>query len=427
MIQKPKGTYDVYGKQGKQILYIEEVLKALMKQYNYEYFRTPIFESSELFHRGVGETTDIVTKETYDFKDRGDRNMTLRPEGTAGIVRSFIENKMYGNASMPVKSWYYGPMYRYERPQSGRFREFYQFGVEVFGCDEAIIDAEVISIAVNFYKLIGLKGIKVNINSLGDIESRNNYREALKEYFRPHLDKLCEDCNNRFEKNPLRILDCKVDNHLDIMKNAPKITDYLNETSKKHFEEVQAYLDALEIEYVVNPNIVRGLDYYTHTVFEVEAEIEGFGSQNVLCAGGRYNNLVEQIGGPATSGVGFALGLERLLAALESENIDLVKDDSIDMYVIPMSKSELNEALALTNHLRLNGFKVDMDYMNRSIKSNFKQADRLNTKFVAIIGEEEVKNNIITIKNNNTKEEYKILLREVVDFLDEEIGEEHED
>ena len=427
MIQKPKGTYDVFGKQGKQILYIEEVLKALMKQYNYEYFRTPIFESSDLFHRGVGETTDIVTKETYDFKDRGDRNMTLRPEGTAGIVRSFIENKMYGNASMPVKSWYYGPMYRYERPQSGRFREFYQFGVEVFGCDEAIRAAEVISIAVNFYKLIGLKGIKVNINSLGDIESRNNYREALKEYFRPHLDKLCEDCNNRFEKNPLRILDCKVDNHLDIMKNAPKITDYLNETSKKHFEEVKSYLDALEIEYVVNPNIVRGLDYYTHTVFEVEAEIEGFGSQNVLCAGGRYNNLVEQIGGPATSGVGFALGLERLLFALESENIDLVKDDSIDMYVIPMSKSELNEALALTNHLRLNGFKVDMDYMNRSIKSNFKQADRLNTKFVAIIGEEEVKNNIITIKNNNTKEEYKILLREIVDFLDEEMGDEHED
>ena len=427
MIQKPKGTYDVFGANGKQILYIEEVLKALMKQYNYEYFRTPIFESSDLFHRGVGETTDIVTKETYDFKDRGDRSMTLRPEGTAGIVRSFIENKMYGNASMPVKSWYYGPMYRYERPQSGRFREFYQFGVEVFGCDNPLIDAEVISIAVNFYKLIGLKGIKVNINSLGDIESRNNYREALKEYFRPHLDTLCEDCNNRFEKNPLRILDCKVDNHLDIMKNAPKITDYLNETSKKHFEEVQAYLDALEIEYVVNPNIVRGLDYYTHTVFEVEAEIEGFGSQNVLCAGGRYNNLVEQIGGPATSGVGFALGLERLLAALESENIDLVKDDSIDMYVIPMSKSELNEALTLTNHLRLNGFKVDMDYMNRSIKSNFKQADRLNTKFVAIIGEEEVKNDIITIKNNNTKEEYKILLREIVDFLDEEIGEEHED
>ena len=425
MIQKPKGTYDVYGEKGSQILYIEEILKSLMKQYNYEYFRTPIFESSELFHRSVGETTDIVTKETYDFKDRGDRNMTLRPEGTAGTVRSYVENKMYGNTSVPVKAWYYGPMYRYERPQSGRFREFYQFGVEVFGCVNPSVDAEVISIAVNFYKLIGLKGIKVNINSLGDIESRNNYREALKEYFRPHLDTLCEDCKNRFEKNPLRILDCKVDGHLEIMKNAPVMLNYLNEESKKHFEKVQNYLKAMEIDFVVNPNVVRGLDYYTHTVFEVEADIPGFGSQNVLCGGGRYNGLVKQIGGPDICGVGFALGLERLLAALESENINLVKDNGIDLYVIPMSENEIENALSLTNHLRLNGFKVDMDYMNRNIKSNFKQADRLNSKFVAIIGEEEVKNNTVTIKNNNTKEEYKMLLNEIVEFLDEELEGEH--
>ena len=425
MIQKPKGTYDVYGEKGGQILYIEELLKALMKQYNYEYFRTPIFESSELFHRGVGETTDIVTKETYDFKDRGDRNMTLRPEGTAGTVRSYVENKMHGNASVPVKAWYYGPMYRYERPQSGRFREFYQFGVEVFGSESPSVDAEVISIAVNFYRLVGLKGIKVNINSLGDLESRNNYREALKEYFRPHLNILCEDCKNRFEKNPLRILDCKVDGHLEIMKNAPVMLDYLNEESKKHFEKVQNYLKAMEIDFVVNPNVVRGLDYYTHTVFEVEADIPGFGSQNVLCGGGRYNGLVKQIGGPDVCGVGFALGLERLLAALESENINLVKDNGIDLYVIPMSENEVENALSLTNHLRLNGFKVDMDYMNRNIKSNFKQADRLNAKFVAIIGEEEVNNNTVTIKNNNTKEEHKMLLNEVVEFLDEELEGEH--
>jgi len=425
MIQKPKGTYDVYGEKGKQILYIEELLKALMKQYNYEYFRTPIFESSELFHRSVGETTDIVTKETYDFKDRGDRNMTLRPEGTAGTVRSYVENKMYGNASVPVKAWYYGPMYRYERPQSGRFREFYQFGVEVFGSENPSVDAEVISIAVNFYRLVGLKGIKVNINSLGDLESRNNYRQALKEYFRPHLDTLCEDCKNRFEKNPLRILDCKVDGQLEIMKNAPVMLDYLNEESKKHFEKVQNYLKAMEIDFVVNPNVVRGLDYYTHTVFEVEADIPGFGSQNVLCGGGRYNGLVKQIGGPDVCGVGFALGLERLLAALESENINLVKDNGIDLYVIPMSENEVENALSLTNHLRLNGFKVDMDYMNRNIKSNFKQADRLNAKFVAIIGEEEVNNNTVTIKNNNTKEEHKMLLNEVVEFLDEELEGEH--
>src|SRR5574344_312181 len=209
MIQKPKGTYDVYGNKGKTILEVENILKALMEKYNYEYIRTPLFEASELFHRGVGESTDIVTKETYDFLDRGNRNMTLRPEGTAGVVRSYVENKMYGNVIQPVKTWYYGPMYRYERPQSGRFREFYQFGVEVFGSDSPLLDAEVISIAVNFYKLLGLKGIKVNLNSLGDIESRNNYRQALKEYFRPHLDELCDDCKERFEKNPLRIIDCK--------------------------------------------------------------------------------------------------------------------------------------------------------------------------------------------------------------------------
>lgn len=422
MIQRPKGTYDVLGDKGKTILYIEEVFKALMRQYNYEYMRTPLFEASELFHRGVGSTTDIVTKETYDFKDRGNRDMTLRPEGTAGIVRSFIENKMYGNASMPVKTWYYGPMYRYERPQSGRFREFYQFGVEVFGCENASVDAEVISIAVNIYRLLGLKGIKVNINSLGDTESRNNYREALKEYFRPHLDTLCEDCKARFEKNPLRILDCKVDGDKEIMKHAPITTDYLNDYSKKHFEDVKKYLKALNIEFVVNPKLVRGLDYYTHTVFEVEADIAGFGSQNVLCGGGRYNGLVNQIGGVDVCGVGFALGLERLLAALESENINLIKDDGLDIYVASMSENEVSNALSLVNHLRLNGFSIDMDYMNRNLKSNFKQADRLKSKFIIIIGEEEVKNNIVTIKNNQSKEEYKLKIDELIAFLDENIN-----
>ncbi len=419
MIQKPKGTYDVFGEKGKTILYIEELLKALMKQYNYEYFRTPLFEVSELFHRGVGSTTDIVTKETYDFKDRGNRDMTLRPEGTAGITRSFVENKIYGNASQPVKTWYYGPMYRYERPQSGRFREFYQFGVEVFGSDSASIDAEVISIAVNIYRLLGLKGIKVNINSLGDTESRDNYRKALKEYFRPHLNTLCEDCKQRFDKNPLRILDCKIDSNKEIMKQAPTTIDYLNEYSKKHFEDLQKYLKSLNIEFIVNPKIVRGLDYYTHTVFEVEASIKDFGSQNVLCGGGRYNGLIEQIGGPSINGVGFALGLERLLAALESENINLIKDDNLDIYIIPMSENELEKVFSLANHLRLNGFSTDIDYMNRNLKSNFKQADRLKSKFIAIIGEEEIKNNKITIKNNNTKEEYKIDIDKIIDFLDQ--------
>lgn len=417
MIQKPKGTYDVYGEKGKTINYIEDLLKVLMEKYNYEYFRTPIFESSDLFHRGVGETTDIVTKETYDFLDRGDRNMTLRPEGTAGIVRSFIENKMYGDI-LPKKAWYFGPMFRYERPQSGRFREFYQFGVEVFGSDNPLLDAEVISIPVNLYKMIGLKGIKVNINTLGDNESRNNYREALIEYFKPHINELCSDCKERLEKNPLRILDCKVDAESEIIKNAPKTIDYLNEESKNHFEKVKEYLDAMGIEYVVNPNVVRGLDYYTHTVFEVEADIKDFGAQNVLCGGGRYNNLVEMIGGPKCSGVGFALGLERLLNAIEAENIELPINNGIDIYIAPMSENELTYSLSLLNALRLSGFIVDIDTMNRKIANNFKQADRLNANYVIIIGEDEVKSNVLTIKDNNTKEEYKVNIENLIEFFD---------
>ncbi len=399
MIQKQKGTYDVYGNTGKKIVYLENLLKALMEKYNYEYVRTPLFEASDLFHRGVGETSDIVSKETYDFTDRGNRNITLRP----------------------IKTWYYGPMYRYERPQSGRYREFYQFGVEVFGTNDPMIDAEIISIPVNFYKLLGLKGIKVNINSLGDAESRKNYRDALIEYFKPHINTLCEDCKTRFLKNPLRILDCKVDKETEILKNAPSILDYLNEESKKHFENVKKYLEALDIEYVVNPKIVRGLDYYTNTVFEVEANVEGFGSQNVLCAGGRYNNLVETIGGPSTAGIGFALGFERLLTALDYENINVIEDDGIDVYIIPMSENEKQKSLKLTNNLRMNGFKVDMDYLNRNIKSNFKQADRLNSKFVIIIGEEEIKTNVATIKNNYEKTEEKIEFDKLVEYLDRNI------
>ena len=425
MIQKPKGTYDVFGKKGKDLLYIHDIIQVLMEKYNYEYMRTPIFESSELYHRGVGETTDIVSKETYDFKDRGDRNMTLRPEGTAGIVRSYIENKMYGNPNQPVKAWYYGPMFRYERPQAGRYRELNQFGVEVFGSNDPLMDAEVISIPVNLYKILGLKGIKVNINTLGDIESRLKYREALLEYFKPHLNELCDDCRNRYETNPLRILDCKVDHELDIMKNAPKISEYLNETSINHFNKVKEYLEEMEIDYEVNENLVRGLDYYTHTVFEIEAQVEGFGSQNVLCGGGRYDGLVNTLGGPQTSGVGFATGIERLLTALEYENKLPSDNDSVDTYIIPMDEESKKLGIKITNILRMNGFSSEIDGMSRNIKGNFKQADRLNAKYVIIIGEEEVKSNILTIKNNNTKEEYKMNLEELIDFLDENIEEDH--
>lgn len=421
MIQKPKGTYDVNGDLSRKILYIEDLLKALMEKYNYEYVRTPLFEMSDLYHRGVGETSDIVSKETYDFIDRGNRNLTLRPEGTAGVVRSFIENKMYGRDNQPTKTWYYGPMYRYERPQSGRYREFYQFGVEVFGSNDPMLDAEIISIPVNLFKLLGLKDIKVNINSLGDLESRKNYREALIEYLKPNISSLCEDCQNRFLKNPLRILDCKIDKESEILKNAPSILDYLNEESIKHFNDVKKYLESLNIDYIVNPKIVRGLDYYTNTVFEVEANIQGFGSQNVLCAGGRYNTLVETIGGPKTPGVGFALGLERLLTALEYENINITEEKELDVYVIPMTDCEKNKSIELVNILRMNGFSADIDYMNRNIKSNFKQADRLNAKYIIIIGEEEIKTNTITIKNNKEKTEEKINIDNIIDYLDRSV------
>jgi len=423
MIQKPKGTYDIYGKKSEQILFLRKIIRSLMDKYNYKYFQTPIFESSDLFHRGVGETTDIVSKETYDFKDRGDRNLTLRPEGTAGLVRSFIENKLYVDAG-PLKSWYFGSMFRYERPQSGRNREFTQFGVEAFGSNDPMLDAEVISIVVNLFKILGLKGIKVNINTLGDTESRIAYRKALLDYFKPYLNDLCDDCKARYSKNPLRILDCKVDGKSEILKNAPKIEDYLNDESIKHFTKVKQYLDVMGIEYVCDSNLVRGLDYYTHTVFEVTSEIESFGSQNVLGAGGRYDNLVETVGGPSTPGVGFAVGIERLLLALEAENIEIDENEPLDVYAFAMDKEEKPYVLSLVNTLRLNGFNVDMDFKDRNIKNNFKHADKLEAKFVVIIGKDEVENRLITIKNNSTKEEYKVKLENIVEFLDEKLSEE---
>ena len=419
MITKPKGCHDIYGIEAKKWKYVNNLIDAVCERYNYESIRTPIFESSELFHRGVGETTDIVTKETYDFIDRGNRKMTLRPEGTAGVVRSYIENKMYGDAKQPIKLYYNGTMYRYERPQSGRDRELTQFGVEVLGSDDPMIDAEVISIAVNIYKLVGLKGIKVNINSLGDKESRDNYRDALVEYFKPHINEMCEDCKTRLEKNPLRILDCKVDSDTELMKNAPKIIDYLNTESKERFDKVQKYLSLLDIEYVVEPKVVRGLDYYDHTVFEVEAMVEGFGSQNVLGAGGRYNGLVKALGGPDMPGMGFAMGIGRLMLAIEKENIKLPVEESIDAFVMYVSDTEKDYATTLVQELRMNGFKVDTEYTGRGLKTQFKQADRLNSKFLIILNDEDLKNNELKIKNNKTKEETTVELDYIMYYLDE--------
>lgn len=423
MITKPKGTYDLYGSDAKKWQFISRAFDELMERYNYGFIRTPIFESTELFHRGVGDTTDIVNKETYDFVDRGERNMTLRPEGTAGVVRSYIENKMYGDPNQPIKLYYNGTMYRYERPQSGRDRELTQFGVEVLGSQDPAMDAEVISIAVNFFKMLGLKGVKVKINSLGDTESRNNYREALIKYFEPKINKLCEDCQERLKKNPLRILDCKYDAENEIIKNAPSILDYLNEESKNRFEDVQNYLDVLDIEYEVDPKIVRGLDYYCHTVFEIEATVKDFGANNVLAAGGRYDTLVSNLGGPETPGIGFACGLGRLVLALDKEGIDLKVNKQLDAFILYVSEAEKEYAIALTQDLRLNGFRVETELTGRSLKGQFKQADRLNPKFLIILNQEDLVAGEIQVKDNVTKETIKVKEAEIDDYLAMNVGE----
>ena len=418
MITKPKGTKDLYGIEAKKWQYISDLIDSICEKYNYTFIRTPVFEASELFHRGIGGTTDIVTKETYDFIDRGERNMTLRCEGTAGVVRSYIENKMYADPTQPQKFYYNATAYRYERPQSGRLREFTQFGIEVLGSDDPYIDAEVISVPVNLYKMLGLKGIKVNINSLGDNESRENYRKVLIDYLKPHIKDMCEDCNNRLEKNPLRVLDCKVDNASDIIKNAPTTIDNLNDASKERFNKLCEYLDILDIEYNVNPKIVRGLDYYNHTVFEVEALVEGFGAHNILCGGGRFDGLVEMLDGPKTPAMGVGVGMDRLLMALDSEGIELPIKTNIDIFVMYVSDTEKEYATYLTQDLRLNGFITEMENMSRNLKGQFKQADRLNTRYLIILNDEDIKNGVISLKDNTTKEEEKIKTNDLVQHLD---------
>lgn len=413
MITKQKGTYDIYGDNAKKREYINSILDALCEKYNYGYIETPVFEATELFHRSVGETSDVVTKETYDFKDRGDRNLTLRPEGTASVVRWFIENKLYGNMSDPVKVYYNMKMYRYERPQKGRNREFTQWGFEMFGSDNIYSDAEVISLAYNAYRLLGLEDITIHINSLGDSESRNNYRDALVKYFRPHIDELCDDCKERLEKNPLRILDCKVDAGSDILKNAPKTLDYLNEVSKTRFDKLLDLLDLLEINYQVDTSLVRGLDYYNHVVFEVY-----YKNSLALGGGGRYNGLVETLGGPSVPGVGFAMGYDRTLEVIEEEGINIPINDSIDVYLLAVSEGEKDSATYIAQNLRLNGFIVETNLLDKPLKSQFKSVDRYNSKYLIVLNDKDLEKNEVVLKDNKTKEEERVEINDLVDYLD---------
>ena len=411
MIIKPKGTYDILGIDAKLHTYLNHEIENFMINYDYELIRTPIFEASELFHRSVGEGTDIVTKETYDFKDRGDRNLTLRPEGTAGVVRSLIENKLYGNKNDCIKLYYNGTMYRYERPQSGRNREFTQFGVEVFNSKDPMIDSEVISIGYNLLQSIGID-VTVNLNSLGDLESRKKYTEAMVKYLEPNIDKLCPDCQNRLKTNPLRILDCKVDKDSEIIKNVPKISDYLNDESKQRFNKLKQYLSILDINYEIDEQIVRGLDYYDENVWEYTDE-----NDIVVGGGGRYNHLVENLGGPSIPAVGFALGLERIIMNLKNNIDEEQLKNNIDVYIMSINEEEKINALKIAQNLRLNNIITEINSNNLSMKSQFKIADSLNAKFLIILNNEDLNKGLINIKDNVTKEEIKIDEGDIVDWI----------
>jgi histidyl-tRNA synthetase len=416
MYRKMKGTYDVLPDDVAKWQKLEKTIRSVSKIYNYKEIRTPIFEHSELFHRSVGETTDIVSKETYDFIDRGNRSNTLRPEGTAGVVRSFIENKLY-TANVPVQKMYYiGPMFRYERPQKGRYRQFAQFGAEAFGSSSPQLDAEVIAYAVSVLKALKIKDVTVHINSIGATESKANYKKVLMSYLKPELAHLCSDCNHRYETNPLRILDCKIDSDNPILLNAPKPVDYLTLEDKEHFTQTCTYLDAMGISYVIDESLVRGLDYYTHTVFEVKANLETLGAQNTICGGGRYDNLVETMGGPKTPGVGFAFGLERLMFALES--IQFKGDpDYLHLYMMILGDEQKPEGLQMVNRCRLGGLFTDIDFEDKSMKQKWKQASNLNARFVAIYGEEERKNGTINVKDQETGQEVTIESKQLYNYI----------
>jgi len=416
-IQAPRGTYDVLPQESAKWQEVERTINELCNLYQYKEIRTPVFEHTELFQRGVGDTTDIVQKEMYTFQDRGDRSLTLRPEGTASVVRSYVEHKLFGQPDQPVKLYYTGPMFRYERPQAGRMRQFVQFGVEAIGSKDPAIDAEVIALAMDVYKSSGLKSLRLVLNSLGDTESRLAHKQALIEHFAPSIEEFCSDCQNRLEKNPLRILDCKVDREHPLMATAPSLADYLNEESAAYFAQVKDYLDELGISYVVDPNLVRGLDYYNHTAFEIMSEAEGFGAITTLAGGGRYNGLVEDLGGPESPGIGFAMSIERLLLALEMEKVEIGQDQSLDAYVIAMDAASKKKAVSVVRDLRANGISADMDFTDRKMKAQMKSADRKSARFVIVIGESELESGKAAVKEMATRDQQEVPFDELADNI----------
>ena len=411
-LQKPKGTQDILPGDSAKWQYVENVARETFKKYNYGEIRTPMFEHYEVISRSVGDTTDIVTKEMYDFHDKGDRHITLRPEGTAPVVRSYVENKLFApEVQKPVKVYYIGSMFRYERPQAGRLREFHQLGVECFGSKNPATDVETIAMAYQLFNTLGIKDVTLHLNSLGNTDSRLAYRQALIDYLTPMRESLSKDSQRRLEENPLRVLDSKEKEDKVAVENAPSILDYLDEESQTHFDEVRAMLDSLNIPYVIDTNMVRGLDYYNHTIFEFITTIDK--SELTICAGGRYDSLVEYFGGPETAGFGFGLGLERLLLVLDKQGIKLPVEESLDVYIAVLGSGANGKALELVQSIRYQGFKAERDYLGREIKAQFKSADTFKAKTVITLGESEVESGVVKVKNNATREEVTVSFEEL--------------
>ena len=411
----PRGTRDILPKEVYKWQYVEKKFREICALYGYEEMRTPIFEHTEVFTRSVGDTTDIVQKEMYTFTDKGDRQISLKPEGTAGTIRAFIESKLYAD-TQPTKLFYITPCFRYERPQAGRQRQFHQFGIEALGSDQPSIDAEVISLAVQFFNELGLKDLSVNINSVGCPHCREEYNKKLKEYLDANSDVLCDTCLERKEKNPMRVIDCKNPTCKENLHDIPFMIDYLCDDCKDHFNKLQEYLREMDIKFVVDKTIVRGLDYYRKTAFEIISN--DIGSQSTVCGGGRYDGLVEQLGGPkGISGIGFGLGAERLLLTLENNNIEIENPKSTDIYIATIGDAAKTKSFGLIKSLRDNHISTDIDHLGKSLKAQFKYSDKINAKYTIVIGDDELAGDSATLKNMGTSEQTTVKISELVDEL----------
>lgn len=410
-IKRPKGTQDLLPGTIEKWHYLEENIRKICKEYGFQEIRTPIFEATELFQRGVGESTDIVNKEMYTFLDKGNRSVTLRPEGTASVCRAYVENKLYG-LPQPTKLYYIGPMFRYENTQAGRFRQFHQFGAEVLGAEDPLVDAEIIHLVWELYKRIGLKDLEVHINSVGCPDCRALHRQKLQKFLTPHIQDLCQDCKIRFERNPLRIFDCKNSLCQKLVKNVPTTLESLCQECRDHFEKLQNMLNISGVKYKINPKMVRGLDYYQKTAFEVL--VEGIGAQSAICGGGRYDGLVEVIGGPRTPGIGFAMGMERILAALDNQNVELIEEDPFLVMVAVLGEKARLEGLRIVSELREKGIPTIMDLLNRNLKGQMKLANRQGAKFVLIIGDEELEKDTIIVRDMKTGDQTEIPRKNLV-------------